>query len=88
MMTKERTDTLLSIAKRYNIKGYILDEDDEDSIEQFIDDMCYTDEFALFDLYNEGFINQEKLEKIAYSEYDYNFSDLRREYMRHENLLC
>ena len=87
-MTKERIDTLLSIAKRYNIKGYILDEDDEDSIEQLIDDMCYTDEFALFDLYNEGFINQEKLEKIAYSEYDYNFSDLRREYMRHENLLC
>lgn len=91
MMTKERIDTLLSIAKRYNIKDYILDEDededDEDSIEQFIDDMCYTDEFALFDLYNEGFISQEKLEKIAYSEYDYNFSDLRREYMKHENLL-
>ena len=90
MMTKERIDILLSIAKRYNIKDYILDEDedDEDSIEQFIDDMCYTDEFALFDLYNEGFISQEKLEKIAYSEYDYNFSDLRREYMSHENLLC
>ena len=34
MMTKERIDTLLSIAKRYNIKDYILDEDedDEDSI--------------------------------------------------------
>lgn len=88
MMTKEKIDTLLSIAKRYNIKYLVLDEDDEDSVEQFIDDMCYTDEFALFDLYNEGFINQEKLEKIAYSEYDYNFSDLRREYMRHENLLC
>lgn len=86
-MTKERIDILLSIAKRYNIKDCILDEDDDDSIEQFIDDMCYTDEFALFDLYNEGFISQEKLEKIAYYEYDYNFSDLRREYMRHENLL-
>ena len=71
MMTKERIDTLLSIAKRYNIKDYILDEDedDEDSIEQFIDDMCYTDEFALFDLYNEGFISQEKLEKIAKEMY-------------------
>ena len=87
-MTKEKIDILLSIAKRDNIKYYISDEDDEDSIEQFIDDMCYTDEFALFDLYNEGFISQEKLEKIAYSEYDYNFSDLRREYVKHENLLC
>ena len=64
-MTKEKLDDLLSIAKRYNIKCYTLDEDDDDSIEQFIDDMCYADEYALFDLYNEGFISQEKLERIA-----------------------
>lgn len=86
-MTKEKIDDLLSIAKRYNIKCCTLDEDDEDSIKQFIDDMCYADEYALFDLYNEGFISQEKLERIAYYEYDYDFSDLRREYMRYEDIL-